>query len=176
MLDFEAFLLGKGVDGCGRTLKDYMSFDDARWEQCHDHIQWAFPSRIMSAFNPNAPVVPADYVFDGCPDVQAAIKCLMFRYLQSLHIHPHFSGYEYVKPSVYDAHRNGWVHYRNHNLRRITRLIECLGIFGLKHEQQSFVEFLLYDFVIYYGHEIPASTIVYWVAAWENKQHLLPQS
>lgn len=54
------FLMGQGKDGSGRTVAEYLQFDNNKWEDCHDHIQWAFPSSIASAFNPTAPVIDYD--------------------------------------------------------------------------------------------------------------------
>ena len=52
-----AFLNGTAPDAIGRTIEDYLAFDMDKWEECHNHVQWAFPNNEASMFNPNAPVV-----------------------------------------------------------------------------------------------------------------------
>ena len=44
-------------DARGRSLTEIWGWDDERLEQVHDYIQWLFPLREPSAFNPGAPVL-----------------------------------------------------------------------------------------------------------------------
>ena len=176
-MEFINFLLGVGVDGRGRTLADYKAFNSFMWEECHDHIQWAFPTKTPSAYNPNAPVIPDDFVFDGDYRVKQAILDLMTEYMKSLHITiaPADSGRNFVKfiyepETEYQLH---WVNWRDHNMKRLTRLIECLGIFDLKEVQRDLFEFLVYEIAVRYRPRLSSVTVAYWVAAWENKGHLL---
>ena len=175
-MNFLEFLTGAGVDGRGRTLADYMQFDAAKWEECHDHIQWAFPTKTRSAYNPNAPVVPEDFVFEGDCRVKQAILDLMKNYFASLHItmETATNGVNFVKFTFDPSNNNdSWVWSGDHNMKRMTRLIECLGIFDMQAIQRDLVEFLLYDLAVKNADYISYSTIVFWVAAWENKQHLV---
>lgn len=173
-MDFINFLIGTGHDGRGRTLADYMAFDAAKWEACHDHIQWAFPTKTKSAYNPNAPVVPEDFTFEPDYRVKQAILDLMVNYFKSLGItiQSATNGRNFVS-FVHDGDTDFWIVSADHNMKRLTRLIECLGIFDMEAIQRDLVEFLLYDFAMEYEACIPHSTVVYWLAAWENKQHLL---
>lgn len=51
------FLAGIGTDHCGRTVDDYLKFSDGELEELHDYIQWAFPTKTVSQFNPQAPIL-----------------------------------------------------------------------------------------------------------------------
>src|SRR3954471_23369498 len=51
------FYRGFGTDAEGRTLGEVWSFDDDRLKDVHDFIQWLFPLREPSRFNPSAPLL-----------------------------------------------------------------------------------------------------------------------
>ncbi len=120
--DALAFVEGRGVDAAGRTIEDYFQFDAAKWEECHNHVQWAFPSHIMSRFNPEAPVVDMED-FTNRLSVQghANIKRLMADYLKSLEFFEDGAGWHAPKT---DSH---WMTPYNHNYQRISRLLNLLS-------------------------------------------------
>lgn len=51
------FLSNKGKDSSGRTISEIISQDCVWWERNHDFIQWVFPTKTRSNFNPDAPIV-----------------------------------------------------------------------------------------------------------------------
>ncbi len=172
MLPAIAFLKAQGCDQSGRMVADYLNWPAPMWEACHDHMQWAFPTRNPSAFNPNAPLIPADFVFDGDPDVKATIGLLFLGYLDSLHLE--FKGG--VVNWEDGAEPEGtpfWMDSRDHNTLRMTRVLECLGIFGLTQHQEALYNFLVFTVAKCYFHTLNAKTVAFWVAAKENKLHLV---
>jgi hypothetical protein len=52
-----SFHRGEGTDGRGRTLAQIQSLSHDQMESIHDFIQWMFPTRGRSAYNPAAPVL-----------------------------------------------------------------------------------------------------------------------
>lgn len=163
------FLNGNETDNNGRYVSDYLNFTPFEWEANHDIIQWAFPTKTVSLYNPDAPIIPDD--FNYTPQNQQTIMYLMILYLSTLGITGHLIG----KSIEFDYHDNfdrynDWIRPHNHNYKRLTRLIECLGLFGLKQAQKSLAEFLIYDFAIKYRKEITADTVVYWLATWQNER------
>ena len=59
LLDFYA---GRGTDSEGRTLQEIRRWDFQRLEAVHDYIQWLFPLRVRSQFNPDAPLLDDETV------------------------------------------------------------------------------------------------------------------
>ncbi len=122
------FLLGKGCDGRGRHIEDYFKFSSERWEECHDHIQWAFPSDIPSQFNLNAPVIDKDELFDFGADCLISVKfelcdtidLLLERYLESIGFDSRLS-LPIQSSHIFTPH--------NHNYRRLTRVLRSLYLF-----------------------------------------------
>lgn len=179
MHSFIAFLAGQASDHRGRTIDDYKAFRDTDWEAQHDIIQWAFPTKTVSQYNANAPVVPEDYTFEFDLTVMNNILVLMENYLKSLGIYSKDAEYpsgnilafEYIPAPL--RFSVPWIRPGNHNYKRLTRLIECLGIFGLEAFQKDLAEYLIFDFAVQNSKGVDASAVAYWVAAWENKRHLL---
>lgn len=171
--DILAFFNGTGTDAKGRTYLDYMAFSKEKWEECHDHIQWAFPTKTKSDFNPNAPLIPDDVtviIDDGATD---GIIHLMYRYLASLEIYNHPTDGWYIDVAAYRQRGLFWIRPGDHNMRRITRLFECLGLFGMPDVQREVYEFFLYNLAFNYPYAFDAKTIVFWTATCENKRSLL---
>lgn len=123
--DAAAFLNGTATDDQGRTVEDYMSFTNDKWEECHNHVQWAFPSHVKSQFNPNAPVVDMDTLVDLITiEGYANLNRLVDNYLLSL-------GFTQDKRTFtanleHDRARI-WVTPFNHNYQRISRLLNLLS-------------------------------------------------
>lgn len=166
-----AFLLGEAPDHKGRMVGEYANFTKEEWETQHDVIQWAFPTRTQSAFNKDAPLLP-DGEFD-CPVLaRQNLLVLLKRYLESLNIISmtslspnHLLDYHYLNSHLY----YNWVRRGNHNYRRLTRVLESLGCFELDPFRDDLASFLVFDFAMQFSREIGAETVVYWVAAWQNK-------
>ncbi|QDJ96252.1 hypothetical protein Xoosp13_65 [Xanthomonas phage Xoo-sp13] len=121
-----AFLNGTGTDAKGRTVAEYLQFTPDKWEECHDHIQWAFPSHIPSQFNPNAPVVNMDEFTKNLP-VKGLVNMmnLVVKYLESLGFTETMQyGEVHWSPPLSDAY---WLTPRNHNYQRISRLLNLLA-------------------------------------------------
>ena len=51
------FYRGAAPDSEGRMLADLWAYSDDKMEDVHDFIQWMFPLREASRFNPDAPLV-----------------------------------------------------------------------------------------------------------------------
>ncbi len=122
------FLLGKGCDGRGRHIEDYFKFSSERWEECHDHIQWAFPSDIPSQFNLNAPVINKDELFDFGADCGIEVKIAIFDNMNRLLEDYLLSiGFDH---KMYRPIESTYIFTPdNHNFRRLTRAIRSFHLF-----------------------------------------------
>jgi len=136
-----AFLSGNGVDSKGRTLKDYLAFTPEQWEQCHDHIQWAFPSVIRSRFNPDGPVISEVFInnIEGNSRV-VWNECrhnmieLLARYKNSIGLYGWIDG-AWATPAfeIESWASDGF----NHNFNRITRILLSQRLFSLESVNSS---------------------------------------
>jgi Opioid growth factor receptor (OGFr) conserved region len=135
------FTSGEGVDDRGRTLAQVQAFDVRRMEAVHDFIQWMFPLRDRSAYNPGAPVLTdADVAaFHARPELRAALA-------RSFEVFLRFLGLEYAGGAVVDAEglasRRQVFTHPNHNWLRITRVLACLRTLGLEEECRAFFAYL----------------------------------
>lgn len=55
MSQLTEFYKGAGRDSEGRSIAMIWAYSHAQWEASHDFIQWLFPLRLPSRFNPDAP-------------------------------------------------------------------------------------------------------------------------
>ena len=103
----------------GFTYWDVMGFDGNTFEGCHNHIQWLFPLKEPSQFNPNAPLVTAETLnfFMESPHIPWQMDAAFKKYL-SLY---------FMSGMGYDT----WVTPNNHNFLRITRILKSQRLFGL---------------------------------------------
>lgn len=176
-LEHEAieFLSGHGTDAKGRTLKDYLAFTPEQWEQCHDHIQWAFPSVIRSRFNPDGPVISEDFLND-IEDNQRIVwnECrhnmleLVQRYKTSIGLHGMYNGmYQTPAVDIADWASEGF----NHNFNRITRILLSQRMFALRslnggENELSFHDEILPEIVYPFWHNDSIRTAFgFWMEA-----------
>ena len=140
------FYLGEGPDAAGRSLREIRGWNDERLEAVHDYIQWLFPTRQRSRFNPDAPEVNAEDVqaFQGDERLRAALVASLRQMLA-------FYGFSYEEEDGHPLIETGddweeksenWFHVGNHNLLRITRILDCLGTMGLGEHAQTLLEAL----------------------------------
>jgi hypothetical protein len=171
------FLLGGSPDLHGRMVSEYLQFTPTEWESQHDVIQMAFPTKTQSRFHPGQPFMPADfypYAHIPAADYQrckATISLLLHSYLKSLWVEFLINHGQVTltctSPYPY------WAASADHNTLRLTRILECLGIFGMVNIQTALHDFLVYNIAINNSDRIHAITLAFWVAAKENKLSLL---
>lgn len=131
-------------DESGRTLHGIWSWNGGRLEGVHDYIQWLFPLRTVSRFNPGAPLVTEEVaaLFRTDDGLRGAL-------LNSLEAMLVFYGFRLRadkdgKPEVFlapdaAARQRNWLEPHNHNLLRITRILSCLSDLGLKPQAAAFL-------------------------------------
>lgn len=166
--DALAFLEGKGMDGNGRMIDDYLLFTLDKWEECHNHVQWAFPSHIPSEYNTNAPVVDMKRFVENLSAVgRDNVMLLVEAYLRSL-------GFQYTEQKwrmdMSNERTRIWVTPYNHNYQRITRLLNLLSHLDpelAKHLWGEFIDVAEIASECSHMHIpfISAMTVVYWSKA-----------
>lgn len=160
-----AFLNGTGTDAIGRTIADYLAFDAVKWEECHNHIQWAFPSHVKSQFNANAPVVDMDELVEKLTSHGVAnVYSLLTNYMHSL-------GFVMDNERwVLNSEEAGWLTPYNHNYLRISRILNFLSHLSPEDAFELLDVFLdvaqIYEHVIINGrYVLEVGTVVYWSKA-----------
>ena len=144
-MDLVAFYRGEAADYQGRTLHDVWRWDDRRLEDRHDYIQVLFPLPEASRFNARAPLLDGATVARFRTDdvIQANL-------LQSFRVMLRFYGFrldektgEVVEAENFGERAKEWLSPGNHNHLRITRILKCLTLCGLKDRAAAFLKALL---------------------------------
>jgi len=165
------FYRGQAPDLSGRFIQELWAQNDDELEGCHDYIQWLFPSAQPSKFNAQAPLLDEETV--------AAFRAddnLKARLLTSLELMLPFFGLQVtigddMKPVVgkaanYDEREANWHEapkegYLNHNLLRLTRILEALRVLGLP--EYALALFKCLEAIQQEDPEnIPAKTLGFW--------------
>lgn len=140
-----AFLSGEGPDDQRRMISDIIGWSDHQLETCHDYIQWVFPNRVASRFNPGAPTLDNEVVaaIKSCDAAVANIRQMLFRM---------YSFYEFEVRQFTDGGYQlklgdtgrppRWVRPGNHNFLRLTRILLALREFGLQDELDTLADIL----------------------------------
>jgi hypothetical protein len=134
------FYHGVGTDAAGRSIAQVLGFDFRQLEGVHDYIQWLFPTATASAFNPDAPLLDDETAAVFRTDIlirermQEALGVMLQFYGLELHV-----GTDVVvvrRGANYSARRGNWQNALpgmvNHNMLRITRILESLTLVGME--------------------------------------------
>lgn len=157
------FYSGTGTDHRGRTLNGILAFPNTELESCHDYIQWLFPLRDPSPYNPEAPVVNAEVIraFRDTPELQNRLHQSALRMLQfySIVLRETPQGFELLLPQ--DADQLHWMTPDNHNHRRISRMLASLKILGLEAHVAALWQGLQ-RLALRYPQAVSSSTVAHW--------------
>ena len=123
-------------------MHEIQQWSDERLEAVHDYIQWLFPLPEPSPVNPLAPLITASTVeaFAAQPDLRQKLRVSLGRMLR-------FYGLQQdrniVTPaSNFAARADNWLWPGNHNHLRITRILKCCALLGLRDEARAFLNCL----------------------------------
>lgn len=148
------FFEGNIKDASGRLLSEIRSQTDKWLEEQHDYIQWLFPNREASAFNPNAPLLDDETVevFRSRNDLQLEVAQNLDRMIKF---------YQLDDETI---ERPWWVTKGNHNYLRITRILNTLREFRMVTEAVDFFDKLS---IVYINNRdiIRETTLDYWEKA-----------
>ena len=133
------FLLNKALNDEGLSLSDMWVFSYRELEDRHDYIQWMFPTTEKSAFNPDAPIVEDIAVFENHPDKERIRSNIKKSFILMLGFYGlEMNGVVISKGVTWETRKKVWLHKRNHNHLRITRILKCLKLFSLDGEKDAF--------------------------------------
>lgn len=106
------FLTGEGVDGQGLTIDEVLSKPNAWLEHNHQHIQWLFPNRRPSRYNPSAPTLSGSEI----------------DYLKRSHAAQIYIKRSLARMTRFFNETDDWLSEKNHNHLRVTRIIEATAL------------------------------------------------
>jgi hypothetical protein len=106
-------------------------------ETVHDYIQWLFPLKERSQFNPNAPVL-SDRDIETFRSSEALKRMLLGAFTKMLEFYGlEIQDRKVVRSSVWEQ-RKCWLTPYNHNFLRITRILTSLRLLGLEEYAEAF--------------------------------------
>ncbi len=162
------FYLGEGPDNQGRMIDEILSWKDEQLEDTHDYIQWLFPLKEKSAFNPSAPVLSEADITTFRSNTKANQKLLLslarlidfYGFMASWE-----SGtYQIVRSKDFQKKFRNWLTNDNHNFLRITRILRSLVCLGAEKHAKAFLK-ALEDVYKDNSQVIGQETLRYWQEA-----------
>ena len=135
------FYRGTGPDNRGRTLAGLWAYSDDQLESVHDLVQWLFPLREPSGFNPHAPLLTDSDVseFRSDPTLRENLRRSFEVFLAFLGLR--FEDGRVTRALDFEGKRGVWMD-SNHNWLRITRVLTSTRLLGLEDESRAFFAFL----------------------------------
>lgn len=137
ILRFYANQSGHGVP---YRFEQVVNWPDEHLEACHDYIQWLFPTRKASAFNRDAPCLTASTIdaFARSEELRQQLDLALTRMLA-------FYGYrcsdgQITQATNFAEKAQNWLHPGNHNLLRISRMLDSLSSLGLQQQADAFLQ------------------------------------
>jgi hypothetical protein len=153
----ESYIDDSGIEVILDSILNVWSHDYL--EECHSFIQWMFPLKEPSRFNPSAPLLTDEdiKIFRADNLIQSNLSKSLNRMLD-------FYGFEWENARIVLAPNwtGEWLAPNNHNLLRITRILGCLRLVSSYNLADYFMTILneLKD--------VPSLTREYWRAAPEQ--------
>lgn len=178
--DIESFLIGTGTDRYGRSYNQIINYNDKQLEFDHSFIQWVFPTENQSMFNALAPIVTHEQV-EKLAEMGVVKENLHRMFMRMLL----FYGIRLVSNMELEENKddtiviisrgrraswvfnksrvNEWLRDGNHNLLRISRILECLRLFKRKSDHEL-LSSIIYGLVEYRPEVKTWSCWVYWTS------------
>ena len=120
---------GQTVNSEGRYVADILCYTEVQLETDHRYIQWLLPTRTTSKYNPYAPILTED-------DVKAINGDARMRQTFAMGLNKMLTFWGIMtwdtRRQVYWLGMPGSPVKLDHNMLRVTRMLECVQLFGLK--------------------------------------------
>jgi len=138
----------------GYYLNEILPWTEEKWEASHTEVQWVFPSRQRSMFNPDAPLLDDDAItlFQDDPELRENLVAAFDSFIGAYGITRDGSNFEWTET------KRTWITYFNHNFLRLTRIMDCLYSVGMEDEAQGFCRFLIEEA----GSTLSGNTRAFW--------------
>jgi hypothetical protein len=123
------FYTANDTDHKGRTWEDLIDFSNEKFESTHDFIQWLFPTITPSSYNEHAPVLSESTI-----EFLKHNRLFRARFEKSIERFFSFLGISIASyaPMTISIEHRPWMMADNHNLLRISRVLESCRLFGFE--------------------------------------------
>ncbi|MBS0629489.1 MAG: hypothetical protein JSS30_04605 [Verrucomicrobia bacterium] len=125
-----------GQNDRGVTLEEIWNYSDDQLEAHHDFIQWLFPLKKQSRYNPSAAITDDAVIAAFRQD-----KSLQDKMVHSLDVMLRFYGLEWGGDKIVIGSHFGkqtqWLTPGNHNFLRVTRILTSLKLHGLEKQAKA---------------------------------------
>lgn len=153
-----------GQNDRGVTLEEIWRWDDAKLESHHDFIQWLFPLKKQSRFNPSAALTDDTVIAAFKQD-----KSLQDKMVRSLDVMLKFYGFEWSGDQIvmgphFAKQAQNWLKSGSHNYLRISRILTSLRLHGLESYAGALMH-ALEQVNKQYSNQIDPQTFSIWKAA-----------
>ncbi len=135
-----------------RTLQSILQWSDDKLEQTHNYIQWLFPTKNPSDYNPNAPTLNDDTIktFKKDPHLKAKLLRSLDRLLQFYGLRREHTSNKIYRIShgtnSFKQRKKQWLTrpggQPNHNFLRISRILSSLSLLGCEKQADAFLHIL----------------------------------
>ncbi len=141
---FLQFYRGLGVDDQQRTWAQIRNWNDVQLENSHNYIQWLFPLRERSQFNPQAPLLNEAIVqaFRNEPTLRDHLLASFQRMLSFYGLRLDQSTMQISRAPNAAERQRVWMTPGNHNYLRITRILTSMRTLGFERPAQAFYQIL----------------------------------
>jgi len=160
-MSFIQFYLSNGKDTFGRTFQDMLDMTNEQLEDSHDVVQFLFPLNEKSSHLDSAPVVSLDeFAQLRCSAGHNRFQQALLRFMAFYRMA--FKDGKLVPGVNFEKYAHGWITPKNHNFKRITRIIRCAVLLNLpKAAEKISTGFIaLVDHPL--GKSIGSETIAFW--------------
>lgn len=131
-----------GKDSNNRVHNDILRFSDEEMEKCHDFIQWFFPTITPSAYDNLAPLLNQETIELLKDDAvfQARFSMGLKRIFRFWRLQYRGDGKNLILLNI--SSKRFWMEYDNHNLLRMSRVMESCRLLGFEEVARSLFEVL----------------------------------
>lgn len=145
------FLMGAAPDIEGRYLSDIWNFDNEKLESQHDYIQWIFPITTVGMGHKEKTPRITSHTRKLLKSHQNLLDAIKNNMHQSLNRMANFWGHALIEESDKvqklvpikgaEQWQENWIE-KTHNYLRMSRILECLSLFGLSEERDALWNYL----------------------------------
>ena len=147
------FLTNQKANHKGYIYNDLIEFSNKKMEECHDHIQWMFPTNQPSKFASKFPIITVDFV-NYLKRNQETYNIVCMNMIKALErMEGFYNLYKYQNHEIVDNIKDFYYFSKNnHNLLRITRIIRSLRLFELDEFSCRFYSRVMEVFKLFLNH------------------------
>lgn len=145
-MDLVNFYRNESRSSGGYYLDEILAWGPDEWEASHEEIQFVFPTKQESVFNPDAPTLTDDEIelFKNDPELKEKFQDVLYIVLGVFGLRISGSN-EFVWKEDCNFDPKWWLREFNHNYLRMTRIMDCLCKFGMQSMAFNLFIFLSND-------------------------------